>query len=316
MIFYGITCFLSLIIFISYFFIIKKKSLLFILLFLSIFICNLGYFLLSISKHLTVAIIANDIAYLGSVFLPFFMMLIILDVCKIKYPKYIIIILLAIASVVLFIVTSVGYLPIYYKDQTLIIGESGSYLEKVYGPLHIVYYFYIGLYLLFMIGIIIINVSTKKDKLNLIIAIILLLIVVSNIFVWLIEQFIDNEFEFLSVTYLIDEILLVLLKILLINFEKVKEEINQSSKVDMSLLDGDRFNDEQIANAFKKCDGINLLTNREKEILKHILKGERRKEIAFNLFVSESAIKKHTSNIFKKLNVNNRKELLVRLSKI
>lgn len=316
MIFYGITCFLSLIIFISYFFIIKKKSLLFILLFLSIFICNLGYFLLSISKHLTFAIVANDIAYLGSVFLPFFMMLIILDVCKIKYPKYIIIILLAIASIVLFIVTSVGYLPIYYKDQTLIIGESSSYLEKVYGPLHIVYYFYIGLYLLFMIGIIIINVSTKKDKLNLIIAIILLLIVISNIFVWLIEQFIDNEFEFLSVTYLIDEILLVLLKILLINFEKVKEEINQSSKVDMSLLDGDRFNDEQIANAFKKCDGINLLTNREKEILKHILKGERRKEIAFNLFVSESAIKKHTSNIFKKLNVNNRKELLDKLSKI
>ena len=39
------------------------------------------------------------------------------------------------------------------------------------------------------------------------------------------------------------------------------------------------------------------------------MQNKKRKDIADELFVTESTIKKHTSSIFKKLNINNRSEL-------
>ena len=49
-----------------------------------------------------------------------------------------------------------------------------------------------------------------------------------------------------------------------------------------------------------------LLSTRELEVLSFVTNGFRNKEIAHKLFVSEVTIKKHLYNIFKKLNVNNR----------
>lgn len=50
----------------------KKRNAWLILVFVSVSVCNLGYFILSISDNLGSALTANRIAYLGSVFLPFF----------------------------------------------------------------------------------------------------------------------------------------------------------------------------------------------------------------------------------------------------
>jgi DNA-binding NarL/FixJ family response regulator len=48
------------------------------------------------------------------------------------------------------------------------------------------------------------------------------------------------------------------------------------------------------------------LSNREYEILTEISKGHSNKEIANNLFVSESTVKTHVSNLFVKLDVKRR----------
>ncbi len=52
------------------------------------------------------------------------------------------------------------------------------------------------------------------------------------------------------------------------------------------------------------------LTVRENEVLALVAEGLRNKEIASKLFVSEITIKKHLSNIFRKLNVKNRITLI------
>ena len=52
------------------------------------------------------------------------------------------------------------------------------------------------------------------------------------------------------------------------------------------------------------------LTERELEIMNGILNNESYKTLAERFFISESTVSKHASNIFKKVNCKNKKELI------
>jgi DNA-binding CsgD family transcriptional regulator len=52
------------------------------------------------------------------------------------------------------------------------------------------------------------------------------------------------------------------------------------------------------------------VTKREREIIDHILRGETNASIADQLFISESTVKKHINNLFRKLEITSRWELL------
>jgi DNA-binding NarL/FixJ family response regulator len=53
---------------------------------------------------------------------------------------------------------------------------------------------------------------------------------------------------------------------------------------------------------------VNLLSNREREIIEQLSKGFLYKEIAGHLFISQETVRKHVYNIYEKLHVNNRIE--------
>jgi DNA-binding NarL/FixJ family response regulator len=53
----------------------------------------------------------------------------------------------------------------------------------------------------------------------------------------------------------------------------------------------------------KTSNDIEKLTEREIEILKHLSKGLRYKEIADKLFISTETVRKHINNIYRKLQV-------------
>lgn len=55
------------------------------------------------------------------------------------------------------------------------------------------------------------------------------------------------------------------------------------------------------------------LTRRETEITQLILLGKSNAEIAGELFISETTVKKHVSNIFEKTGVGRREELIIRI---
>jgi len=310
-IFYGVVCLLSLILLIAYFFVDKKQNKWLMLLFISVAICNIGYFMLSVSSNLTFALISNSIAYVGNIFLPFFMLMLILDVCKIKHNKVLTYSLLAIGVIMLFIATSGGYLPIYYKEVSLELVNGGARLVKEYGVLHNLYYVYLLGYMLSMIVIIIYAIAKKKIKSKMH-AIFLSVIVLGNILVWLIEQFVEHQFEFLCLSYIVNEMLLLLLYGILREYEKkMNAQLqNGTSSADLSLIDfNDKFSEEQIAIIFERWEKINNLTKREREVLKHILLGEKRKDIAVKLYISDSTVKNIITNILSKLEVDNREEL-------
>ena len=87
-------------------FLIRQNKLWFITLFSSVFIVNFGYWLLSVSPNLQMALMANRISYLGSVLLPLSMLMIIMKVTNTKISSILIHILLALAVVVFFIAAS------------------------------------------------------------------------------------------------------------------------------------------------------------------------------------------------------------------
>ncbi len=67
----------------------------------------------------------------------------------------------------------------------------------------------------------------------------------------------------------------------------------------------------QLVNRDSDKDKIDLLTNRELEVLVQVASGMFNKEIALNLNISERTVKNHISNIFKKIDVSDRTQAAV-----
>lgn len=65
----------------------------------------------------------------------------------------------------------------------------------------------------------------------------------------------------------------------------------------------------------EKAIGAYGLTDREEEILRLVLRGARNKDIERTLFISASTVRNHISNIFRKLGVRSRLELINRIAR-
>jgi len=179
-------------------------------LFISVSVCNLGYFMVSVSKDLGAALNANRIAYLGSVFLPFFLMMMVMRFCGIKRKKPIILSLVAIGIFMLGITTSPGILPIYYSKVDIDLTSGATRLIREYGPFHMLYYVYLAGYMLSMVFIALFAIIKKKIKSRMHIFL-LLCAVLCNIVIWFVEQFLPRGFEWLSVSYILTECLILVL---------------------------------------------------------------------------------------------------------
>lgn len=58
------------------------------------------------------------------------------------------------------------------------------------------------------------------------------------------------------------------------------------------------------------------LSNREMEILTYVIKGSSNKDIGISLFISEKTVKNHLSNIFRKLDVEDRTQAAMKAVKL
>lgn len=308
---YGATSFLSLIMFLGYFSLIKKKEAWFFILFTSVFVVNIGYLILSVSKTLEMALWANRIAYLGSVFLPLSMIMIIMKVSRLDYKKWVPYVLGAISVIVFFVAASPGYLDIYYKSVTL--GNIGgvSVLNKEYGSWHSLYLFYLLGYFAIMVSIIIHAIARKKLE-SVAHAVSLIVAVFVNICVWLLEQLVRIDFEFLSVSYIITELFLISAylmiqhqEILVLSLQaKIKtpgEAIKQELKKDSpEFIEHCKFISEQLVH----------LTPSERTIYNLYLEGKSTKEVLKEMNIVENTLKFHNKNLYGKLGVSSRKHLI------
>lgn len=305
---YIITAVLALLLLFGYLLFEKKKDAWLVWLFSCVSVVNVGYFLLSVSKNLEWALMANRISYLGSVFLPLAMLVIILRTTGTRYTKWLTGTLFLLGVAVFVIAASPGVLDIYYKEVTFeIIGGSGT-LIKVYGPLHPIYLFYLVGYFSAMV-VIILRAMMKKKMDTTLHAILLAGAVFVNIGVWFIEQIVDIEFEMLSISYIISELFLLGISYIVNENRRLKALIAENQSNEVYAVD--ETLEDVGAGAYEVYTaGIKELTQTEKLIYDEYIARATTKEIMEKLNIKENTLKFHNKNIYSKLGVSSRKELI------
>lgn len=314
---YFVTSLLAIILLAGYCFLIKKKEPWFVILFSAVVVVNIGYLSLSVSSSLKEALFANRVAYLGSVILPLSMLILILTACGINPPKWFIGVLIGLSCSMFLIAASPGYLNIYYKEVSLVITDGVAMLDKKYGVLHSLYLYYLLGYFGAMIASILYARFTKRVKSS-IHAVLLLMSVFVNIGVWLMEQFVKIDFEILSVSYIVTELFLLGISFLLqdkkiqniftftaddsIQETNVSNEVNLNSCVETY---------DELSEKYKYLvSKLHTLTPTEKQIYELYVSGKQIKEVKEILFISDNTLKYHNRNIYSKLGVSSRKELI------
>ncbi len=316
---YGAASLLSLVLLAGCIHIVRRKNFWFVTLFSSVLIVNIGYTLLSVSSVLEVALWANRVSYLGSVLLPLSMLMILLSVTNTPYKAFLPRILIGLAMVMFLIAASPGVLPLYYKEVSFAVVKGVSTLVKVYGPLHPLYLIYLIGYFIAMVAIIL-RAHSKKTIDTAAHAVILAIAVFVNIGVWLIEQLVTIDFEMLSISYIISELFLLGVHFVINEFHKMSQIVKhvesaqqyyeESITPDVMLetpVENEAITPERIAIFM---DGLTTLTPSEKTLYDAYIARMTTKEIMASMNIKESTVKYHSRNLYGKLGVSTRKELL------
>lgn len=313
---YAIMAVIATVLLIGYCALVRKKEPWLLLLYICVTVVNVGYFLLSVAKNVSFAIVANDIVYLGSVFLSVSMLLTIVKLCGFEAKKKLVITLIAIGTVMFTLVATSGILPWYYKEVSLVFVGGAAKLDKVYGVLHPTYLFYLLAYFSAMVVCIIQSVRKKKIASQKY-ASLLAAIVFGNIAVWLVEKFIPWDFEFLAVSYLFSEIILLGLYWMMQDYVRADlvpsptQGVPRITPIDIATMPME----EKISKILSFLTPGETLGAREREILELVLQNKKRKEIAEELCLSENTIKTYIRTLYSKVGVGSREELFALLIK-
>ena len=301
---YGAVTLLSALMLAGYCLFIKKKDPWFLLLFAAVVVVDAGYLALSLSDTLEQALMANRVSYLGATLLPFAMLNIILDVSALRRPRWVMPLLTAANVLVFLVAASPGYSDIYYKEVTLATVGGITVLRKVYGPWHSLYLFFLVGYFLSML-IVIVHAQRKKTLRSPSHATILFLAVGVNIGVWLLEQLVHTDFELLSISYFVSEIFLISLYLML---QELKAAPAQPSATDAADEPAQPSVDAERCHYLHRH--LPELTPTERMVYDLYLQGKSTAQVLEEMNITQNTLKYHNRNIYGKLGVANRKELL------
>lgn len=312
---YGILALLSALLCICYLMFAQKKNPLFLALFSCIALSNGGYFLLAVCHSLTVAKVANGLSYFGGAFSVLVMLFIICEVCQMRKRKIFRRLLAGISFAAFALAASGDWLGLYYRSVSLETSSGMTHLVKEYGPLHGLYALYLLTYVLLMVSIIV-YAAKKKRLVSPKYTLFLLVAVVLNVGVWLVEQMLDEDFEFLSVSYIVTGVLLLLIYGMLSDYGIIQPG---GSLVSVQMLT--QINTRQVNPGALPPDmedmfsgfaaKVKTLSSAERRILNYYIDGHEIPEIPELAFVSIHTVKKHNRSIYQKLEIASRDELML-----
>ena len=141
----------------------KEQNIYQILMYTMCVVCNVGYFALAISKSIDMAIVCNNITYLGAVFLPLMVLMRTADLCGVKIHKATVATLTMGSLFAFFLVFSTGYSNIYYSNVSIKKTFGVTQMVKEYGPAHNTYKILLIIYVLFTIGVVIKAYKERKQ---------------------------------------------------------------------------------------------------------------------------------------------------------
>ena len=212
------------------------------------------------------------------------------------------------------------------KEVTIEQIHGVTILRKTYGPWHSSYLFYLLIYYILMIKTALHAVKQKKLE-STAQSVVLIIAVTANLGVWLVEQLVNIEFEILSLSYIISELFLLGLHMVIHENEPLKnrvlaEPVSPAPSTTSTDIPDHTFtpaqtqqtsaDDEQLLRdriqLFHK--GRTILTPTERLIYEAYTLRKSTKEIMAELNIKENTLKFHNKNIYSKLGVSSRKELM------
>lgn len=137
--FYLVTFMLSVATTVCYFFKNRKLDTTYVIFQLMVNLICLGRFLISVSESLEMALMANNILYVGVIFCPLTSLFILADLCRVPLKKWYKEFLTGWGILNYCFVLTIGRNGLYYRSVILMHMPSFHYLEKTYGPAHILY---------------------------------------------------------------------------------------------------------------------------------------------------------------------------------
>jgi len=302
---YSATAILAALLLVGYCALVRRRQVWFLLLFSSVLVVNVGYLTLALSSSLEAALWANRVSYFGSVLLPMTMLMILLDSTGLRYEKWLPLALLVVCGAVFLVAASPGYSEIYYQSVTMETVHGATVLRKEYGPWHSLYLFYLLAYFAAMIGLIL-RAALKRAVVSGVHAAFLTGAVGVNIGVWLLEQLVRIEFEFLSVSYIISELFLLGLCLMVQEQERLQQKSAEVTVPEPEAV----LLPAQVGQRERFELGVLSLTRTERAIFQFYLEGKSTKEVLAALEIKENTLKYHNKNLYSKLGVSSRKELL------
>ena len=141
----------------------KEQNIYQVLIFITGLVCNIGYFTLAISKSIDMAIVCNNITYLGGVFLPLCVLLRTADLCRIRLSNGLVASLTSFSVIVLMLVFTTGYSDIYYSNVSIEKVYGATRMVKDYGPAHNTYRVLLALYLIVTVGVVVNAFKSRKN---------------------------------------------------------------------------------------------------------------------------------------------------------
>ena len=306
---------LSLLLLIGYLLWEKKKEKHLTYLFACVAIANCGYFLQSVVDTLEGALWANRISYLGGAYLSLLMLLIVMDTCQIQRKKWMTNTLLSISTVAFLLAASGGWNDLYYKAVDIIQVNGMTRLVKEYGPLHTLYPVYLLSYFIMMTVSIVWAAKTKRLA-SVQYTTFLAAAVALNIGVWAVEQVIDIDFEFLSVSYIVTEVMLLLIYGMLRDYGIMQPGGTVVSVQMLTQLNSRQINPAALPPGmedlfYRFVEKVKTLSSAERRILNYYIEGHETADIPDLAFISIHTVKKHNHSIYQKLDVASRDELML-----
>ncbi len=177
---------------------------------LVITICNVGYLALASSTDLSEALLANKITYTGGMFLPYFLLVNVSELCNVRIPKAVTVISFVYIMCLLFFVMTIGHNQLYYVSADIKSYGGVSYLTKEYGFFHNFYTVY-----LYTMGAaafyVIIYTIFKKNRVSRRTILMLMVIWVTTTFSYSIERLLGIKFELVPLAYVVFLTMIILI---------------------------------------------------------------------------------------------------------
>ncbi len=180
------------------------------IIYIIISVTNLGYWFKNTAPDLPQAIMANKIIYIGGCFLPYFILMCVLNLCNIRVSRLVKTIPLLLSVFVYFSVLSAGYFPWFYKETVYLKENEVVHLQSAYGSMHTVHYIVLAVYLAAGIFAIIYSYFKKKQVSHTILFFLFCPEVIAVVG-YLGNRLLRFDFEIMPMTYVLAEIVYLLI---------------------------------------------------------------------------------------------------------